>query len=131
VIVSSEPQRKILRFGLRLSGLRTQAPDCATADAATQAHNERTIPAPQTYAAVAAAARMLPPRPTGADLQAKLDAARMRLHEIVILRIKTWLPAETLKETARGRSVPTRGVSLHFQVMECFRERQAEQHFAL
>jgi hypothetical protein len=38
------------------------------------------------------------PRSTEADLQAKLDAARMRLHEIVILRMKTWLPAKTLKE---------------------------------
>jgi hypothetical protein len=36
---------QILRFGLRLSGLRTQAPDCATADTATQAHNERKTPA--------------------------------------------------------------------------------------
>jgi len=41
--------------------------------------------------------RSKPPRPTDAELQAKLDAARARLHEIVILRMKTWLPAVTLK----------------------------------
>jgi hypothetical protein len=51
VIVSSEPQRKIFWFGSRLSALKTQAPDCATAGAAAQAHNETRTPAPQTYAA--------------------------------------------------------------------------------
>ncbi len=35
-------------------------------------------------------------RPAEADLQAALDAARLRLHDIVILRMKTWLPEETL-----------------------------------
>jgi hypothetical protein len=44
--------------------------------------------------AVAAAKRAPAPRPTEDDLQAKLDAARMRLHEIVILSMKTWLPEE-------------------------------------
>jgi hypothetical protein len=48
--------------------------------------------------AVAAARRAKPPPLKEADLQAKLDAARVRLHEIVILRMKTWLPAETLKD---------------------------------
>jgi hypothetical protein len=38
-----------------------------------------------------------------ADLQAKLDAARMRLHEIVNLCMETRLPAETLRGLARGR----------------------------
>jgi hypothetical protein len=33
----------------------------------------------------------------GGDLQATLDDARVRLHEIVVLSMKTWLPAETLK----------------------------------
>jgi hypothetical protein len=69
--------------------------------------------------AVAADQRPKPPRPTEADLQARLDAARARLHEIVILSMKTWLPAETLR--------------LHFQVLECFREEprrlRAERHF--
>jgi hypothetical protein len=51
VIVSSEPQRKILSFGLRLSGLRTQAPDCAMTGAAAQAASESRTPAPQKYAA--------------------------------------------------------------------------------
>jgi hypothetical protein len=39
---------------------------------------------------------MEPPRPTE-SLQAKLDAARFRLHEIVILRLKSWLPETMLK----------------------------------
>jgi hypothetical protein len=56
--------------------------------------------------AVAALGSSKPALPTEADLQARLDAARMRLHEIVILRMKTWLPEETLKRTAVGRSVP-------------------------
>src|ERR1700733_12277856 len=46
--------------------------------------------------AVAAHRRPNPAQPTEADLQARLDAARMRLHEIVILGMKTWLPEETL-----------------------------------
>jgi hypothetical protein len=46
--------------------------------------------------AVADCLRTKPPRPTEADLQARLDAARKRLHEVVILRLKTWLPTETL-----------------------------------
>jgi hypothetical protein len=39
--------------------------------------------------AVAAAKRPKPPKPTEADLQARLDAARSRLHQIVILRMNT------------------------------------------
>jgi hypothetical protein len=34
-------------------------------------------------------------RPTESDL--RLETTRMRLHEIMILRMKTWLPAETLR----------------------------------
>jgi hypothetical protein len=45
--------------------------------------------------AVAAAKQPKPPRPTEADLQDRLDAARQRLHEIVILRMKTWIREET------------------------------------
>jgi hypothetical protein len=45
--------------------------------------------------AVAALQRPKPPRPTEADLLAKLHGARIRLREIVILRMKTWLPPET------------------------------------
>jgi hypothetical protein len=36
------------------------------------------------------------PKPTEADLQAKLDAARTRLRELVVFGTKTWLPAATL-----------------------------------
>jgi hypothetical protein len=42
-----------------------------------------------------AAARPKPLPLTGERLQAKLDGARQRLREIVILGIKTWLPEET------------------------------------
>jgi hypothetical protein len=52
--------------------------------------------------AVAAAKRPKPPRPTEADLQARLDVARMRLHEIVILRMKTWIREETRRGLRRG-----------------------------
>jgi hypothetical protein len=45
--------------------------------------------------AVAARKRPPRPRPTEADLQARLDASRQRLHEIVILRMKTWVAEET------------------------------------
>jgi hypothetical protein len=37
------------------------------------------------------AARLPPSRPTESELKAKLDAARFRLHEIVMLGMKTWL----------------------------------------
>jgi hypothetical protein len=85
--------------------------------------------------AVAASKRPKPLRPTEADLQARLDAARQRLHEIVILRMKTWIREETrrgLRDTEEWR----RGeVRLHFQVLERFREeqrrRRAERHFTL
>jgi hypothetical protein len=53
--------------------------------------------------AVAACSRPKPSQPTETDLQARLDAARMRLHEIVILRMKTWLPEEMLKACARPK----------------------------
>jgi hypothetical protein len=45
--------------------------------------------------AVAARKRPAPPRPTEADLQARLEAARKMLREIVLLRLKFWLPQET------------------------------------
>jgi hypothetical protein len=45
--------------------------------------------------AVAAHKRPKPPKRTEADLQAKLEAARMRVREIVLLRMKFWLPQET------------------------------------
>jgi hypothetical protein len=64
------------------------------------------------------------PPPTEADLQAKLDAARARLHEIVILGMKTWLPEETRKGLRDAEARRRREVRLHFQVLERFREEQ-------
>jgi hypothetical protein len=46
VIVSSKPQRRICSLGLCLAGERTQAPDCARAGPAAEAHNESTTSAP-------------------------------------------------------------------------------------
>jgi hypothetical protein len=40
--------------------------------------------------AIAAAKRPKPPQPTEADLQAKLDAARMRLLGLAVFGMKTW-----------------------------------------
>ena len=87
--------------------------------------------------AVAAAKGPKPPRPTEADLQARLDAARQRLHEIVILRMKTWIGEE--KETRRGlreaEDWRRQRVRSHFEVLKRFREeqqrRRAERHFTL
>jgi hypothetical protein len=47
--------------------------------------------------AVAVAKQAKPPPPIEADLQAKLDSARMRLHEIVILSLETWLRRRRFK----------------------------------
>jgi hypothetical protein len=70
-----------------------------------------------------------------ADLQARLDAARTRVREIVMLRMKFWLPQETrdgLREAEDWRRERGR---LHFQVLERFREQQrqerTERHFTL
>jgi hypothetical protein len=72
----------------------------------------------------ATAKRQKPPRSTEAELQAKLGAARMRLHEIVLLRMKTWLPAETLGGLREAEAWRRGEVRLHFQVLERFREEQ-------
>jgi hypothetical protein len=76
-----------------------------------------------------------PPRPTEADLLAKLDAARVRLREIVILRMKTGIPEETRRGLREAEAWWRGEVRLHFQVLERFREeqrrRRAERHFTL
>jgi hypothetical protein len=67
---------------------------------------------------VAARKRPKPPKPTEADLRAKLDAARMRLHEIVILGMKTWLPEETLKGLKLAEAIRREQVRMHFRILE-------------
>jgi hypothetical protein len=47
----------------------------------------------------------------------------VRLHEIVILGMKTWLLPETLKG-GQAEAWRRREVRLHFQVLERFREEQ-------
>jgi hypothetical protein len=85
--------------------------------------------------AVAAAKRPKPPRPTEADLQSKLDAARMRLREIVVLRMKTWIREETRRGLRDAKDWRRGEVRLHFQVLERFREeqrrRREQRHFTL
>jgi hypothetical protein len=74
--------------------------------------------------AVASRPRPKPPRPTEADLQAKLDAARARLHEIVVLRMKTWLPSVTLQRLQDAEQWRRREVRMHFNMLERLREEQ-------
>ena len=64
-----------------------------------------------------AAARMPPPRPTE-SLQAKFDAARFRLHEIVILGMKTWLPADTLNGLRQAEAFRREQVRMHFRMLK-------------
>jgi Tfp pilus assembly protein PilN len=75
-------------------------------------------------AAAAVAKRAKPLRPTEADLQAKLDAARKRLHEIVILNMKTWLPAATLQRLHDAEQWRRREVRMHFQTLKRVRDEQ-------
>jgi hypothetical protein len=48
----------------------------------------------------------------------------MRLHEMVVLQMKSWLPAETLKGLRQAEKWRREEVRLHFQVLERFREEQ-------
>jgi hypothetical protein len=68
--------------------------------------------------AVAAPGSSKPAPPNEAGLQAKLDAARMRIHEIVVLRMKTWLPEETLKGLCEVEVIRREQVRMHFQILE-------------
>jgi hypothetical protein len=83
--------------------------------------------------AVGVAARKPAPRPTEADLQAKLDAARARLREIVVLRMKTWLPSVTLQRLQDAEQWRRREVRMHFNMLKRFRgeqrRRRWERHF--
>jgi hypothetical protein len=70
-----------------------------------------------------------------ADLQARLDAARQRLHEIVILRMKTWIREETRRGLREAEDWRRERVRFHFEVLKRFREeqrrRRAERPFTL
>jgi hypothetical protein len=67
------------------------------------------------------AAKPPPPRLTEADLQARLDGARIRLHAIVILRMKTWLPEGTLKGLKLAEAIRREDVRMHFRILQRFR----------
>jgi hypothetical protein len=47
----------------------------------------------------------------------------MRLHEIVILRMKTWLPEETLKGLQSAEPFRREQLRVHFRILERFRTR--------
>jgi hypothetical protein len=55
--------------------------------------------------AVAARKRPQPTRPTEADLQAKLDAARGRLRELVVFGMKNLAPVGNASKAAGRRTV--------------------------
>jgi hypothetical protein len=65
-----------------------------------------------------------PALPSEAELQARLDAARMRLHEIVILRMMTWLSVETQKGLREAETIRREQVRMHFRILACFRGEQ-------
>jgi hypothetical protein len=73
-----------------------------------------------------------PPKATEADIQSRLDAARMRLRELVVFGMKTWLPADTLKRLQVAEQWRRREVRMHFRMLKRFREEQrrrgAERH---
>jgi hypothetical protein len=96
-----------------------EAPDQG---AATMTRDPRQLELfPDGARAVAARRPSKPDRPTEADLQARLDAARQTLHEIVILRMKTWLPEETLRGLQWAEAFRREQVRVHYRVLERFR----------
>jgi hypothetical protein len=84
---------------------------------------------------VAARKRPRAPQPSEADLQAKLDAARVRLRELVVFGMKTWLPAVTLQRLRDAEQWRRREVRMHYRMLERLRDeqrrRRAERHFTL
>jgi hypothetical protein len=74
--------------------------------------------------AIASPPRPKPRRPTEADLQAKLDAARARLRELVVFGMKTGLPSATLQRLQDAEQWRRREVQLHFNMLKRFREEQ-------
>jgi hypothetical protein len=65
--------------------------------------------------------RAKPPQLTEADLEARLAAARTRLHEIVILRMKTWLSSETMNGLKLAEAIRREHVRMHFRILQRFR----------
>jgi hypothetical protein len=60
----------------------------------------------------------------GGRIQAKLDGARMRLREIVVFGMKTWLPSVTLQRLQDAEQWRRREVRMHFRMLERLREEQ-------
>jgi hypothetical protein len=67
--------------------------------------------------AVASSKRPKPPKPTEADLQARLDAARMRVREIVMLRMKSWLSQEARDGLLDAEDWRRDRVRLHYRIL--------------
>jgi hypothetical protein len=78
----------------------------------------------------ASRSRPRPPKPTEADLQAKLDAARARLRELVVFGMKTWLPAPTLHRLRDAGQWRRREVRMHFNMLKRLREEQQRRQGA-
>jgi hypothetical protein len=77
--------------------------------------------------AVAAARRPKPPPLDEARLEAKLDGARQRLREIVLLGMKTWLSAETRKELPATENWAREQVRMNHRILERFRAEQRQR----
>ena len=72
--------------------------------------------------AVAGAPLAKPQQSTEAELQAKLDGARQRLRQIVVLGLKSWLLEETPKELAKIEGYARGQVRVHHRILERFRD---------
>ena len=74
--------------------------------------------------AVAGARRPKPDPLTEQRLQAKLAGARLRLREIVILGMTTWLPDEARQELAKVEGHAREQVRVHHRMMDRVRAEQ-------
>jgi hypothetical protein len=61
---------------------------------------------------------------TEEHLQAKLDAARQRLRQIVVLGLKSWLPEETRKELAKIEGYARGQVRVHHRILDRLRAKR-------
>jgi hypothetical protein len=75
--------------------------------------------------AVAAAVRSKPLPLIEERLRAKLDSARQRLHEIVILGMKSWLSDETRQGPREAEAFRRAQVRVHHRLLDQFRAGSA------
>jgi hypothetical protein len=77
--------------------------------------------------AVAAGRAPRPPQLDEARLQAKLDGARQRLREIIILRMKTWLSEGARMELRETERWAREQVRVHHRILERCRAGQRQR----